>query len=970
MPPRFNLKRLDASTGLQYDERNVFISEDAAGFTWIGSSAGPYRYDGQQLRLFQFSEDRERSQVISNFFNLGKSDVWFSTPIGLGHYSYATDKLTTHEIKVAATAPLDLQLIEVDTLRNILWLTNGNELISVPATSPAEILSQTPSKSVRHLPLTKDENSATLLGFPWLLKTGLERITITKGEVVSVDTSKDKTIQSLTITGGTRDASGRIWLCGSEGLHQYDLVQDKLVKTHLLADPKNSRILDVEAYEDLLLVATAKDGIWWFDPEQGRFWRKLETAAKSSLKATAKSLSIYSNKSGVVFATREKGGVEVMVPRSVNCEIILDSLKNDSPDQKIIQDIQGRIYASRQNGEIAVFDQKGIKITSLRPNTTASTSIAGTIKGDIYCSVGEEIYKIETSKVPTLSFLLKSPTPIKSLLSLDKTLIVQNSSGFHLLKKGNLHPLELGLSINHNTFAHNIGHSSILINNLNGKWYILKLAFNDDNDLTAPVKIDSIPAKGELNYASFGLTNDTLFVGQIQGLVRYVRNTRGDWIEYDKPLAGCRVVAMKQLQSFQNWVLTDQGLKFGSTNLWTHIREEHGLPDASGITNALLVSGDSVVWAGFREGLIRYRISKSGQVQISTGKTYLQKYFINEMEYSETAQRVENGISFANKGQRLQLQLGTVGLFDQQPAEYRYRLLGISDQWQDLGNNNNIYLQSLSPGKYILEATAIDASGKTLEPIKITIFSSQPYWETWWFKLAIVGAIILFVSGISYLIYRRRLQSERSKYEKELLVAQERDRIARELHDDLGTDLSSILYLSDTDGEALDAEDQAEIVELSQGALSRMRVIVNALDGGEATLGNFWKTTIREARAACRRYKVDLIVKDNPGPALGKVMLKQLMRRNLDLLIKESVSNALRHGAPTVLTLSLICERQKALVLTITDDGIGFEMNKINRGMGLGNLEDRAKNLGGNITISSEINAGTKICITIPLDAC
>jgi signal transduction histidine kinase len=229
-------------------------------------------------------------------------------------------------------------------------------------------------------------------------------------------------------------------------------------------------------------------------------------------------------------------------------------------------------------------------------------------------------------------------------------------------------------------------------------------------------------------------------------------------------------------------------------------------------------------------------------------------------------------------------------------------------------------------------------------------------WRRAWFLALLATAAGLAIHGAYRLRLRRLVELERV-----------RTRIASDLHDDIGSNLSQIAILGEVaqrrlDGAAAEvAEPLALIGSLSRETVDSMSDIVWAIDPHKDRLGNLAHRMRRLAsdtlgtRGIALRFQAD--------PAAEQVALGADVRRQVYLIFKEGLHNAVRHSACTRVEIALRLEAGR-LVLEVADDGQGFDPERASEGHGLRSLQQRARDLGGTLEVAS--GAGTRLTLRVP----
>lgn len=291
---------------------------------------------------------------------------------------------------------------------------------------------------------------------------------------------------------------------------------------------------------------------------------------------------------------------------------------------------------------------------------------------------------------------------------------------------------------------------------------------------------------------------------------------------------------------------------------------------------------------------------------------------------------------------------------------YQYRLN--EGSWISLAaGERRVHLAGLAPGAYAIEARAMLADGRSGEPATLGFTVEPPFWRRLWFQVA----LLLVVGGLVLGAVRQRLARLRE-------VQAVRARIAADLHDDLGLSLSRVAMLAEMTRPELapgSAADTAleEIAASARELVDATSDVAWALDPAKDDLPSLLGRLRRLGGEICEGAGVDFRF---CAPEAGTgIVLKDERRRHLYLILKEAVHNAVRHGCPTHLALSVRLEGRQ-LFAEVIDDGCGFDPELVAQeggGHGLASLERRAEQLGGTIRVESRPGAGTTVRLEVPL---
>lgn len=305
---------------------------------------------------------------------------------------------------------------------------------------------------------------------------------------------------------------------------------------------------------------------------------------------------------------------------------------------------------------------------------------------------------------------------------------------------------------------------------------------------------------------------------------------------------------------------------------------------------------------------------------------------------------------------------------------FRYQLLGLDNRWTDLGPRRSVLFSHLPPGDYILRVMASNPD-MVWNPTPATVaLSIAPYfWETEWFRIGALMLLILCVGLAVWFIVHRRIQLRLEQLEAQQAIEQERRRIARDIHDELGASLTQIMMMSQTTATGgTDTVLLPRIHAVACDITKSMDELVWAVNPSHDTLESFaaYGARITQELVSAAGLRLRLHIPDH----LSEIKLSAGMRHHLLLFLKEAINNVLRHAHAREVTMTLTVDDHQ-LRLEVTDDGQGFvlaeqpeeEHDARPGGHGLPNLRRRAQEMGGIMELVTAPRCGTTVRLTIPL---
>lgn len=307
----------------------------------------------------------------------------------------------------------------------------------------------------------------------------------------------------------------------------------------------------------------------------------------------------------------------------------------------------------------------------------------------------------------------------------------------------------------------------------------------------------------------------------------------------------------------------------------------------------------------------------------------------------------------------IEIELSAIDFQNEKENKIMYRLDGWDKNWKELAGASPVRYDQLPPGDYTFKAKTTNSEGGESRETILHFSVVPPFYRTGWF----ISLVILVTAGILFAIYRYRLQ-------KAIEMERLRTRIATDLHDDIGATLSSISMYSDTVKQQVkETLPHLEPVldkmgENSRDMVNSMSDIVWAInpehDEGEKLILRMENY----ARDICALKGIRL--QFDADAKIRSLRFSLAQRKNIYLIFKESVNNALKYSLAKNIHVQVARNGNK-IVLTIQDDGKGFDPETVKRGNGLKNLYIRAAEIQGQIIIRAAENKGTMIGLTCPV---
>ncbi len=318
----------------------------------------------------------------------------------------------------------------------------------------------------------------------------------------------------------------------------------------------------------------------------------------------------------------------------------------------------------------------------------------------------------------------------------------------------------------------------------------------------------------------------------------------------------------------------------------------------------------------------------------------------------------------------LEIRFTSLNLASSERARFRYQLEGHQSKWMETKDRTALFTK-LKYGRYRFLVKACNEDGVwNLRPAIVNIEVLPWFWETWWFQAIAVLLFIGTIIGIVYFIATQKLQRELALMRQQEALEKERSRIARDLHDQLGANLTQVALLGEMveSDKNLPEEIESHAQQISKTARetsTALDEIVWAANPSNDTLEGLVTYACKYAQdylaLAGIRYRLDV------PSQLPDANIAPDLRHNVFLAFKESVNNVVKHAKATEVKIRLRLDANK-FSIEIEDDGKGpGDAAKKTGRNGLRNMRKRMEDVGGTFTMKPGDERGTIVRLTSPI---
>lgn len=314
-------------------------------------------------------------------------------------------------------------------------------------------------------------------------------------------------------------------------------------------------------------------------------------------------------------------------------------------------------------------------------------------------------------------------------------------------------------------------------------------------------------------------------------------------------------------------------------------------------------------------------------------------------------------------------------------TQYEYKLEGFDPDWVYAGAKRSVRFTNIDPGEYVFRVRAANADGvwnKEGAAVRLTIV--PPFWLRWWFIAGVALALAGSFGGVVRYVAIQKLKRRVQALEREQAILQERehtrDSIARDLHDDVASTLGSIgLYIEALRRQLRNAAPDVQTVmekinNLALAAEEAMSDIVWSVSPRHDTLPDLLTRMRDIGMELCSTHGID--GNFHLPKEVEPIRLSDEVRKNLYLIFKEGITNAVKHAQAKSITVNATMN-SGVFQMSIADDGHGFADAQEStssppaRGHGLRNMKKRAEEISAEFSLQSTPGKGTVISLSFKM---
>lgn len=991
----YYFNHLNQDNGLAYGLiSGPFI--DSRGFMWMSSGGELVRFDGLQTKRYIHDENDSTSFggiIMVNILEDDRGDLWIQSESALNQYHRHSDNFTVYPLPSEYPDFFSSNKIRT-SWRNgrITFYSLSRKDVAIrfnTETKQMEIL------STEELNNIKKHFETSRISF----ETDERKILL---ENHNKNYEIDSTIFSLNENENIPDFipynlynenDSTYWISGHGGLLCFNPFTKVFNHFNNYKGTKITLLSNIIKIGDQLLIGSDVLGLLFFDLNTRQFVKNIKHESSNENSITSDQTSpLILNKNGTLVLSTSSKGIDFTNIYKSKFNWLLDGPQSremgiDNFIRSITQDSKGNVWCATHSGAIIAFDQdKKITLSNtflpkkegnlIRPNNIMVDNI-----GQAWLSSWEGIYIFNSNngKITTLHHPMASKAPnydrIHYIFQLRDGRIVATGSTKSLLQIkqfGNEYLFSEDLC------SSNLPDVYFLHESDNGTLYA---AQRQVINILLPQKekynvLKSVQLEGDIKHLIESADKKTLWIASSAGLIQlnlqdysWQKITEKDGL----PINYCYAVLDDEMGNL--WISTNKGIcrftpnlfdwgnrgNAANRNAFRNYNKADGLQGNEYNTFAFLKRSDGEMWFGGLNGINTFYPKNVKDYEV------IPKVQITDLQVNDKPFKSDQYI-----GERdtliLEYEYNTVSFHfvaieyaDAKNCKLLYQLEGYDAEWIPIQNPAFVRYPNLPSGSYTLKIKASNSDGIWTPEVKeLVIIIRTPWFRTVWFR----GGMLFLFLAILFGIYKYRIRQIKK-------VEFMRNRIARDLHDDVGSTLGSLSVYSEVAGmKARMNQPIDDIVEkmgnASRDMIERMSDIVWSVKADYDDLEKVFHRM--QAFAAMTlpprniRYTFELDEK------LKTCRLDMTKRRNLFLIYKEAIYNSVKYASCQQIDI-IISANGKYISMTITDDGEGFDPSHIPAigGNGLKNMRSRCDDMKGKFTLHTNKEKGTTIIAEIPI---
>ncbi|CAN5435744.1 hypothetical protein BH09BAC5_BH09BAC5_05910 [soil metagenome] len=1007
---QFRFSHLGISQGLSQNSVHC-IFQDSQGYIWLGTQDGLNRYDAYSFRTFRHNKNDSNS-ISDNFITGITEDIahnlWIGTRNGVSRFDRKTEKFDQlfPDGMDRSYFHNAVRHIYKDAKGNIYFDSHGNFYCT-------------------HINAANEKYSISRLdrGYPVAFNFASD----VNGNLFAADSSGIIEYENVngTYPGSRRiffdsafstinksafpfiDKKGRCWIVNEGKLFIYDILQNSIIRK------KIRRGITTCITEDLKgnIWVGDENGVVVLNDNGDKIGEATNKSGANTTLSNNNVLSLYCDKTGAIWVGTAEGGVNLYNPFQ---DVFMTCRKEQDDEKSISDNTTWAIFQDEKT--LFVGTSSGLNIFSLKADHFSnSKSFEDNVASRLFIEkdghgkplnnitsvvkVEENVYWVGTRNNGIV--ILNREGKIFSQVVDDPEFMSSNTI-FHLLmaKDGTIWISTIN-GLNHFDFKSKnmevFQHKPSDPNSLPGNYVISSYEDHEGKiwiSTTAGLACYT-PSTGKFrNYVS--ADNDKkslsynivtscmedskgrLWVTTLGGGINLFDPVANNFKSYtqDNGLSNNVVSGIGEGKNGELWMSSNAGISCfqPETETFKNYFPNDGIVSNEYSQNGFFKNKSNEIFFASPEGLLLFNPAAVSEKNIEP-PVILTSYALNYLPQNAYSISLTNKLDLTWSQKTVSFEFAALDFTSAEKLIYSYKLEGFDNEWVTTNPGQRIATYTSLPfGKYYFKVR-VRKNGESWskEYLNILVNVIPPFWFSWWFIAGeIIIGLVLLILIIRY-YSQRKLRKRLGEIEVQRKVQFERERISRDLHDNVGAHLTYIIQSLDNISYKIEknpAEKSTEKIDylgdFARGTMQQLRETIWAINKEEIAISAL-KEKIQEHLSRLSEaingihFSVEMVNEN-------ELILKPSQAIHIFRLVQEAVNNAIKHSGSDAITVRIVYQHSGNLIITVSDNGKGFNVNENFEGhYGLVNMRSRIEEIGGKLNINSTLTSGTEIIFEVPV---
>jgi ligand-binding sensor domain-containing protein/signal transduction histidine kinase len=927
------------------------IKQTRDGYLWIGTQEGLVRFNGTAFVVFDKENTSQlKSNDIRALLEDRQGDLWISTSYGL--------------VRLHAGTFSSFTTAEGLPDNNIGPLAEGSDGTIWIATAAG--MARFSNNAIGTFPGISGDNIQTLLtdsgGTLWI-GTSNGVVSLKNGNVIDSKPSRELAGQS--VSAAVQDQTGRLWFGTNTGLVAFDgdRVTSYTTRNGLPDDHVN-------------YLGADREGCIWIGTSGGLARLRLDAQPSLTVAEGLSSnliLAVFEDREGSLWIGTESGGLNQLRDKKFTTFTTKQGLTSDLV-KTIYQDKSGGIWIGTNGGGLNLLKDGKFSSYTTKDGLTSNVilSLFGDDKGTLWIGTPDGLSQFKDGRFQTLTVAEGLSSDLVRSIYVDRSGSVWagTRSGLNRIKDGTftIYTSKDGLA---NDFI-----GAIFEDSTSNLWVGTRSGLSEFKE----GKFSNFTTKDGLSSDVITSLHEdherNIWIGTNGGGLNRLRN--GRFVSYTTRNGLPDDVIFRILEDDQRnlWLSSPKGIfrvSLTDLNNFADGKTQFLSPVSYGTSDGMLTrecsgGGYPAAWRD-NSGRLWFSTIK-GIAMIDPARIQSNRepppVAIEQVRSDDKPIAMGDGIQFAPGTTRLDFYFAALSFVAADKIKFKYKLEGFDPDWIDGGTRRAAFYTNLRPGVYSFRVIASNNDGVWNQQGAVFQFYLRPhFYQTYWFYAVLLLALALLV----WQVYQFRVRRMRAQFDA---VLAERTRIAREIHDNLAQEMLGISVQLE-----VVARTMPPGAEVAKGHLDRVRMLVRhgiaearryVWDLRSQALENADLPTALSETA--RRLTADANIDAQVQVSGIFRPLPRAVENNLLRIGQEAINNAVMHAQPKRILVNLNFDTRR-VQLSVRDDGRGFDQTKTisNGHFGLVGMRERAKQIGGELRIVSEVGSGTEIVVDAPINS-